>query len=118
MHEKGTNQAWRGHETGNPGWGVRVELDSPWHAMPRAGDQPKQLRAREHEVEYLRDEEQQERLGEMGLDAHDSESHSCHVAECVPGEGACGVPRPNQAKVRSPKSKCRGNMISIIKFAF
>ena len=60
--------------------------------MPRTWHQPKELRAREDEVEDLREEEQEERLAEVRLDPDDGERHARDVAEGVAGEGAGWVP--------------------------
>ncbi len=60
--------------------------------MTRTRDEAEELGARQHEVEDLRKEEEEERFGEVRLDAHDRERHARHVAERVPREGACGVP--------------------------
>jgi hypothetical protein len=51
-----------------------------------------QLRTREHKVEDLRDEEQDERLAEVALEGDSRKGHACEVAECVPWEGSGWVP--------------------------
>ena len=74
-------------------WGaVGGERDAPGHAVARAGDQPEELGAGQDEVEDLREEEEEEGLRIMCLDAHDGERHARHVAERVAGENTRGVP--------------------------
>ena len=60
--------------------------------MAWARHQPKQLRAGENKVEYLRDKEEEERLGKVRLDAYDCERHACQVAERIAWECTRGVP--------------------------
>ena len=60
--------------------------------MTRTRDEAEQLRARQDEVEDLRKEEEQERLGEVRLNADDGESHAGEIAERIAWECACGVP--------------------------
>lgn len=60
--------------------------------MPWAWDDTEELRAREEEVEDLRDEEEEDRLAEMPEYAHDRESHSAEVAERVSNECTGGIP--------------------------
>lgn len=67
-------------------------LGVPGNTMPGTRYQPEKLRTREQEVEYLRDEEQQERLGEVGLDADHRKRHARDVAERIAGKRARGIP--------------------------
>jgi hypothetical protein len=48
--------------------------------MSWAVDQSKKLRTRQDEVEYLRDEEEDQCLGEMPLYGYSGESHTSKVA--------------------------------------
>lgn len=68
--------------------------------MARTGNEPEELREREKEVEELREEEEQQRLGEVPEDAHlavrgvanshRSEGHAGGVGEGVADEAARG----------------------------
>ena len=49
--------------------GVGIEME-PWDTMPRARDEPEELKAWQKEVENLREEEQEQGLGKAGLDAN------------------------------------------------
>ena len=60
--------------------------------MTRTVDEVEQLRARQHKVEDLRDEEQDERLGKVALDGDGGECHAGEVAEGVAWEGLGGIP--------------------------
>lgn len=55
--------------------------------MPWAWHKTEQLRTREDKIEYLRQEEQEQRLGEMRLNSHNRERHPCDIAQSVSGEG-------------------------------
>ena len=61
--------------------------------MSRTRNEPEELWAREHEVEDLREEEEQERLAEVRLDPDDGERHARDVAQRVAWERAGGVPK-------------------------
>lgn len=63
--------------------GLVIELRE---AMAGAVDDAKDLREGDHEVEDLRQEEQQHCLCEMTKNANHSESHACEVAESVTDE--------------------------------
>lgn len=60
--------------------------------MPRTRDESEQLGTRQHEVEDLREEEQQECFREMRLYTDDAERHPGDVAQRVAGKHARGVP--------------------------
>lgn len=61
-------------------------MDSRWKPMPWARHYAEQLGTRQDEIEYLRDEEQDERFGEMSLEGNGCECHTREVAERVPRE--------------------------------
>ena len=61
-------------------------------AVSRARQQFEQLRNTQHEVDYLRHEEQQQGLGEVAQDAHAGESHACEVAVGVAHKHVGGEP--------------------------
>ena len=75
--------------------------------MAWARHQPKQLRAGENKVEYLRDKEEEERLGKVRLDAHDRERHARQVAERITRKRTRRVPdgRSNKFQERNVRRK-------------
>ena len=60
-----------------------VELGEP---MSWTVHDPEELRERQHEVNNLRDEEEEHSLGEVSQDANDSKGHPREVAEGVTNE--------------------------------
>lgn len=79
---------------------VRCELDAPRHTVARAGDQAEELRAGQHEVEDLREEEEKQGLRVVCLDAHDGKRHASHVAERIAGENTRGIPTTGMLNTR------------------
>ena len=82
----------RGIPRGDGGFeqaGARVESGE---TVARTGDQAEELRGGVDEVEDLRDEEEEERFGEVAEDADDGEDHAGEVAVGVSDEDARGVP--------------------------
>lgn len=67
-------------------------MNLPRDAVPWAGDEPEELRDTEDKVVDLGNEEKEQRLGEVRLNANNSEGHAGQVAERVSRERACGVP--------------------------
>jgi len=68
------------------------------------GDEPEKLRARQEEVEYLGEEEQEQSLGEVSLNADDGESHPVSNKGCLL-ESPSGVPShtERQPQIGRPK---------------
>jgi hypothetical protein len=64
----------------------------PWYPVSRTRHETEQLRAREDKVKDLRQEKQQERLREMGLNSDDRKCHPCNITEGVTREGTCRIP--------------------------
>jgi len=72
--------------------GVGVE---PWNAVPRTRHEAEELRAREKEVENLWEEEQEQSLGKVSLNADDRKGHAGEVTEGIPRESSSWVPSHN-----------------------
>ena len=82
--------------------------DAPRDAMSRARHKAEELRTRKDEVENLWEEEEEQRLAEVRLDADDGEGHACYVAERVAGKRTGGIPTTKPAFVRSPTEHTAG----------
>lgn len=62
------------------------------HSMPRTRDDVEQLGQGVYEIEYLRDEEEEEGFTEMAQYSDHCKRHAGEVAECVSDEYFCRVP--------------------------
>ena len=63
-----------------------------WQSVARTRHKLEQLRHREQKVEYLRYEEEEEKLAEVSENADDGERHACKVAECVADKHLARIP--------------------------
>lgn len=60
--------------------------------VARNGKHPEELRRRVHKVQHLRDEEQEQGLGELAQDSSDRKRHPREIAERVAHKRSCRIP--------------------------
>ena len=69
-----------------------------WKSMPWARNELEELRDREHEIEHLRNEKQEDCFAEPAQDSHHGEGHPGEIAESVANKHPRGVPLTTGAK--------------------
>ena len=78
--------------------------------MARARHESKQLGTGEDKVEDLWEKKEEQRLGKVRLDAHDSECHAGNVAERVTWECARGIPVSAMRQYFCPSHREQGTL--------